>query len=112
MITPSVKRLSLIFGDKAKQAKTILLMKSSELAELPAGKARIRECYYQPKTYDIRLHCLNYLLGSYGVEGFELKDGSYCDYLNTGETYSLTLVRFRGNYYVRDWGSIAERYAT
>ena len=111
MRTPSIKTLRRVFGDKAPQAKRILQMDRSQLIELPAGAARVAECYHAPKTYDVRLHCLDALGETFGVESFELKDGRYCDYLNTGGTYTETLLRVHGNYRVTCWGDIAERYA-
>jgi hypothetical protein len=111
MKTPSIKTLRQVFDEKASIAKSILQMTRAQLVELPAGAARVAECYHPPKTYDIRMHCLDALAGSYGVESFELKNGTYCDYLNTGDTYSPTLVRVNGFYRVASWGDIAERHA-
>lgn len=111
MRTPSIKTLRRVFGDKASIAKSILQMTRVQLLELPAGAARVAECYHAPKTYDIRLHCLDALGASYGVESFELRNGTYCDYLNTGDTYTPTLLRVNGNYRVACWGDIAERNA-
>lgn len=112
MNLPSIKTLSLVFGDKAKEARKILEMTREQLCELPAGDARVRECFNPPKTYDIRLHCLDALGESYGVEGFQVKNSTWCDYLNTGDTYSTTLVYFNGRYRVTTWGDIAEKHGT
>jgi hypothetical protein len=110
MYFPSIKTLATVFGPNAKQARAILEMNRWQLEQLDAGDARIRECYCAPKTYDIRLHCLNAICDdAYGVEAFQLKDGSYCDYLNTGDTYAPTLMRVHGRYRVASWGDIAER---
>ena len=109
MRLPSIKTLNQVFGDKAKQARTILEMARNELEALPAGAARVAECYHAPSTADIRLHCLNALGESSGVEAFELRDGSRCYYLNTGDTYTATLLRVHGRYRVACWGDIAEK---
>lgn len=108
---PSIKSLARVFGDHdAKQARKILEMNRSELEILPASEARINECYCSPTTSDIRMYCLDALCdGSSGVEAIELKDGSYCEYLNLGDPYVETLVRFKGNYRVSSWGDIVER---
>lgn len=111
MNLPSVKTLAAVFGDKARDARKILEMTREELESLPAGAARIRECWHPPKTYDLRLTCLDALGESYGVEGFRLRDGSYCDYLNMGDTYTPTLLRVHGRYRVACWGDVAERFA-
>jgi hypothetical protein len=105
---PSVKTLRDVFGENAKQARKILEMTRRELEALPAGAARVRECYNPPATSDLRLTCLNELAGTHGVEAFETRHG-WCEYLNAGDTYSVTLVRYRGRYRVTTWGDIAER---
>lgn len=111
MNLPSIKTLAQVFADKAPQARAILEMTRAQLEALPAGAARVAECYHAPATFDIRLHCLDALGESSGVESFELSDGSRCDYLNTGDTYTATLLRVHGRYRVACWGDIAEREA-
>jgi hypothetical protein len=113
MITPSIKALRTITSNltAARRAKAILNMSRAELEVLPAAAARIRECYNPPSTPDLRMTVLDDLLCTHGVEAFRLRDGSNVMYLNAGDTYTPTIVRMRGNYYVRDWGSIAERHA-
>jgi hypothetical protein len=108
---PSVKTLQEVFGGNAKAARKILEMTFAELADTLHGAARIAECYHTPATSDIRMHVLDSLGGSFGVEAFETKKG-WCKYLNTGDTYALTLVYFQGKYQVASWGDIAERMAT
>lgn len=106
---PSVKTLREVFGDNAKQARKILEMSRRELEELPAGAARVRECYNPPATSDLKLTCLDALAGTHGVEAFENKRGEWCEYLNAGDPYVATLIRYRGRYRVACWGDIAER---
>ena len=111
--TPSIKtlreRLNLD-AETAREAKRILTATRAELEAMPAGAARVAECYNPPMTSDLRLHCLNACVGAYGVEGFQTLSGEWCDYLNAGDTYTPTIVRFRGRYRVACWGDIAERH--
>jgi hypothetical protein len=107
--SPSIKSLSTIFGDNAKQAKALLLMSREQLLRTPVGAARVAECYHAPTTQDIRMECLNALGDFHGVEGFDTKRGE-CLYLNAGDTYTPTLVRFNGAYRIASWGDIAERH--
>lgn len=107
---PSVRSLRAVFGDNAKRARAILEMSRAELEALPAGAARVAECYHPPATSDIRMECLDALAGTHGVEAFETRRG-WCEYLNAGDTYAPTLVRYRGRYRVTCWGDIAERDA-
>ena len=108
-MTPSIKTLRAIFGENAARAKAILQMSREELIATPTGAARVAECYHPPETRDIRMECLNALGDFHGVEYFETKKGG-CMYLNAGDTYALTLVRFNGAYRVKCWGDIAEKY--
>jgi hypothetical protein len=112
MRTPSIKSIRRIPGvtpEQAREAKRILQMTRAELECLPAGAARVAECYHPPKTYDLRLECLNAALGMHGVEGFQTSRGNWAVYLNAGDTYALTIVFYRGTYRVACWGDIAER---
>tara|TARA_R110000868_G_scaffold30712_4_gene113280 strand:+ start:6785 stop:7123 length:339 start_codon:yes stop_codon:yes gene_type:complete len=107
--SPSIKALKPIFGDNAKQAKALLIMTRAQLMQTPIGAALVAECYHAPSTQDIRMECLNDLGDFDGVEGFETIKGE-CLYLNAGDTYTPTLVRFNCAYRVACWGDVAERY--
>ena len=107
--SPSIKALKPIFGDNAMQAKTLLTMTRAQLIQTPVGAARVAECYHAPSTQNIRMECLNALGNFDGVEGFNTNKGQ-CLYLNAGDTYAPTLVRFNCAYRVACWGDVAERY--
>lgn len=113
--TPSIKTLRErlhLDAETAREAKRILTATRAELETMPAGAARVAECYNPPHTYDLRLHCLNACLGTHGVEGFQTLSGEWCDYLNAGDTYTPTIVRFRGRYRVACWGDLAEKHGS
>lgn len=110
MNLPSIKTLRQVFGDDAPRARAILEMTRRELAQHPVGAKRIAECWHQPDWWDIRMHCLDALGHTYGVEAIRLRDGRYVPYLNAGDTYATTLLRFNGRYTVGCWGDIAERH--
>ena len=102
-----------MFDDRAREARDILEMNRSQLENLPAGRERLAECYHRPATYDLRLTCLDAICeSSHGVEAFQIKNGDVCEYLNTGDTYSVTLIYFKGRYRVASWGDIAERHGS
>lgn len=107
---PSIKTLAQVFGDKAPEARRILKMPRAQLEALPAGAARVRECYNPPQTWDVRMHCLAALdvPGLFGLEACGNREGEYMDYLNTGESYAPTLVYWRGRYRVASFGDIVE----
>ncbi len=112
MRTPSTKVLREVFGDNATEAKRVLQMSRTQLLELPACIARDRECYNPPATYDLRMTALDKLANTCGVEAFQTRNGNWCEYLNSGDTYAATLLRYRGHYRVGCWGDIAERHGT
>ena len=106
--SPSIAAIESEFPGKGKLAKAIFRMRRSELESLPAGDARIRECYHAPSTSDVRMHCLDALLETFGIEAFQTRNGTWVEYLNTGDTYAPTIVRMNGHYRIASWGDIAE----
>ncbi len=48
----------------------------------------------------------------YGLEGFELENGGFVEYVNTGDEYSYTLIYFEGCWFEGCWGDIVELYDT
>jgi len=110
--SPSLKALEAAFPGHGKQLKAIFRMNREALASLPAGDRRIRECYNPPATSDVRLHCLDAELETSGVEAFQTRRGEWVEYCNAGDTYSTTILRFRGNYRIGCWGDFAERHGS
>jgi hypothetical protein len=106
--SPSITSIESVFPGKGKEVKAIFRMRRSELELLPAGNARVRECYHAPSTSDVRLHCLDALLETFGIEAFQTRNGTWVEYLNTGDTYAPTIVRMNGHYRIASWGDIAE----
>lgn len=104
---PSIRTLSQVFSDP-KQARAILEMNRAQLEALPAGAARVQECYHAPTTPDVRLHCLAACGELHGVEGVQSQNGEWADYLNAGDTYAPTLIRWRGRYRVQSLGDFIE----
>jgi len=107
--SPSISALKTLFGENAPRAKALLRMNRDQLLRTPIGAARAAECYHPPSTQDIRMECLNVLGEFHGVEGFDTKNGE-CLYLNAGDTYTPTLIRFGSSYRITTWGDIAERH--
>ena len=113
---PSIKKLEQAFPGKGRELRKVLEMKKAELMQHPAGEARCRECYHLPACYDIRLHVLNAVAETCGVEYIASKRDSFIesyglDYLNVGDPYIPTIVRSceTGNYRVCCYGDIVER---
>lgn len=111
MRLPSIKTLAAVFSDP-KTARKILEMPRSELLALPAGHERAAECFHPPKTYDLRMYCLNALdSGLFGVGNIHSAGDEYADYLNVGDSYTPTLIHWRGEYRVQSVGDFVETMA-
>lgn len=104
--SPSVRKLAEVFADQAAEAKRILRLPKGELPALRESLG----LHPAATRWQIRMEALNRLGDFSGVETLALSDGSFVDYLNAGDTYSATLLRWNGNYYVGDWGSLVERH--
>lgn len=105
---PSVETLRAVFGDDANKARKIFEMSRAQLCETEAGAARVRACYHAPKTYDLRMHALDALGHTYGLEACEASTGQHVDFLNTGDSYAPTVIYWRGAYRVQSLGDFVE----
>lgn len=108
MNTPSIKTLSAIFGEKAKEAKRILTVDNTLAINTPAVNALRLACFNPPGKRMVRLTALNELGDFHGVESIETVDGEYAEYLNSGDTYAGTLIFWRGKYRVSTVGDFVE----
>jgi hypothetical protein len=113
---PSIKTLDAAFPGKGKELRRALEMTKAQLKEHPAGAKRWAECYTPPSCYDLRLHVLDAIAETHGVEYIHSVKDTFTqargfDYLNTGDSYAPTIVRMAesGNYRVTSWGDIVER---
>ncbi len=70
-------------------------------------------CYNYPRRIDLILSALNELLGTFGVEAFNSRESrmlAIAEYLNTGDTYTPTII-FRhdsGSFRISSWGDFFE----
>lgn len=112
--TPSVAALEAAFPGKGAALKRLLTDKNAVI-EHPAAVALRDACYHAPTLGYMRLEALNAEAGTYGVEcawkeSDDMIGPPAFEYLNTGDPYVATIVRFRsGTYAVRCWGDIVER---
>jgi hypothetical protein len=108
---PTVKTLSAIFGDNAKEARAILEGKKNP-EDYPTVTQWVRECYHSPSRSELKMAALNELGEFCGVEAcFSRRSCTVPEfvYLNAGDTYAPTLVRYRsGTYRVTSWGEVVE----
>jgi hypothetical protein len=108
---PSVKTLSRIFGDSAEEARAVLEGKKAP-EDYPEVAQLVRGCYNRPRLYELKMAALNELGESFGVEAvFSARSCVEPEftYLNAGDAYAETLVRYRsGTYRVTSWGDVVE----
>jgi hypothetical protein len=66
---------------------------------------------YSHISFAIRdyLEDINKIMNAYGVESL-YNDGIDLDYVNTGDTYNITIFYYKDKLRIGDWGSIAEKY--
>lgn len=114
---PSTKTLEAAFPTKGKVLRN-LLQSASAVREHPAAIAYAQQCYSEPPLYLLRLYALNAETESFGIEYTHHASCDQCgrctskcfDYLNAGDTYNVTIIRFNdGRYRVGDWGTVVER---
>ncbi len=112
MNKPSVKTLEQAFPGKGKTLRN-LLVNADAVRQHPAAIALDRQCYNPPGLSYMRLTALNAELETFGIEyakGKGTRRTPSFEYLNTGETYATTIIRFaNGRYIVSSWGDIVER---
>lgn len=113
---PSVKTLETAFPGKGKELRQALEMSKAQLLAHPAGAARQAECYNPPACYDLRLHVLDAIAETCGVEYAASAKDTFTsakgfDYLNVGDSYVATIIRMceTGNYRVACVGDIVEK---
>lgn len=108
MRIPSVKTLSAVFEDP-RAARQIMEMTRAELEKTEAGQALLCQCQNPPSRWHLRMHVLNALdPGLHGLEATQSTNGSYANYLNTGDTYAPTLIYWQGQYRVQSLGDFVE----
>ena len=114
MNIPSTKTLDRAFPGKGKTLRR-LLESNAAVREHPAVVELVRKCYHAPRLAYQRMTALNHEAGTYGIECVrespnDCTSAPAFKYLNTGDTYTPTIIRWRnGRYVVCDWGSIVER---
>lgn len=116
---PSAESLRQLFTHDGRHHAARMIL---ALGREPDGRARLLDSsaaardmvarsYGHPKFYQLQLAALVELGaddGIYGAEGFRTPHGYVC-YLNTGDPYSLTLLRFpSGHWKLGTWGDVVE----
>ena len=79
--------------------------------KIPGVSEWYRRFHHPPKTYQCKLEAINELIGGHGVEGFPDPDdmtASGLEYVNMGDTYTTTVVYWKGRYMITTWGDVVE----
>jgi hypothetical protein len=115
MRLPSTKTLDQAFPGHGRRLREAL-ESNRTVREHPAAIARRDECLNPPSLLDQRLHTLNAIAETHGVEYIAHRDDTMRDnygleYLNTGDTYIPTLIydHSKDRWIVGCWGDIVER---
>ena len=109
---PSVKRLEAAFPGKGKELRTLLERENTVRLNSAAIEYN-RRCYNAPSLSALRMVALDDAAETHGVEAFQDKRGGWIDYLNVGDCYIDTIVRFPdGRYRVACVGDVIERHCS
>ncbi len=111
MNKPSVKTLNRAFPGKGRVLRELLTSEKAVRVH-PAAVELDRRCLNAPSLAQLRLAALNEETDCHGVEyvaeGSNARSPAF-EYLNTGDSYTPTIVRFHGGrYVVADVGTIIE----
>jgi hypothetical protein len=117
---PSVKTLRKIVGDSPEKARLLRKVLEARNGEdlnalgdnFPHTDAYIRACFNPPSVHVIQMEMADEVVGTYGVEYIPKgrnERSPAIEYLNTGDTYGLTLLFVDGRYRVGSWGDLVER---
>ena len=116
MRLPSIKSLKEIAGDRAKELRSILeISKRSDLEAVldryPVTRDWYNKCYHPMPLHVAKLSIASEITECHGVEYAEgIGRSRSFDYVNTGDSYAPTLIRFvDATYRVAAWGNIVER---
>lgn len=63
------------------------------------------DCYVHQKLKEV-----SKILELFGVESMEYTEGKYCDYINVGDGYNLTILYYNNKFRLGCWADIAEKY--
>jgi len=112
-IHASVKRIAQtlkVSKDKAQQIKDVIedIIHPESFNDVQNW---LSKCYNSPNISELKMCALSELLGGYGVEGYSEESNVFLfDYINMGDTYTPTIIRQAGKYYLSNWGTFAEKY--
>jgi hypothetical protein len=117
MNAPSIKTLTTQLHLTEEQAKTVRGLIRREVrteneTQFPHTFRWIQSCYHRPRWIERVMECINEEIGGSGVECIEGEDFRQPDflYINTGDTYSATIVYAykQGTFRVTCWGDLVE----
>lgn len=113
MNLPSVKTLSRVAGDRAKELRE-LLERKRKTRDYRSVQDWERQCYNKPRYGERLMYAINEILNGYGVECLT-REGEIApeyEYINMGDTYALTILRHveTERVIVSTMGDIAERH--
>ena len=121
---PSKKNLMRIgiYAEQALLLRRVLRCNDIDVLEEMMEKKRevfktsgpwFRRCYNTPYLEETQMKMANDVIEGFGVEycgEVDMRDGPPLEYVNLGDTYKLTLCRFRDRFIVSSYGDIVERH--
>ena len=96
--------------DQVKLVKRIVNGEVDNDELFPKTSRWVKSCYNEPTFHEKAFSAIDEVLENHGVEAVRLQNGDWLEYSNTGDTYALTVVFFRGTFRATDYGAIVEKY--
>lgn len=115
---PSAAAIAAAMSLPLETAKTLRGLAKGEIRvtgnpDFPKTNAWISSCYHEPRRIERILSAMDEAAGTFGVEAFNSRKSrmhAIAEYLNTGDTYSPTML-FRhdtGTFRLTSWGDFFE----
>lgn len=105
---PSIKTLTDVCGNEPHLAIELRAILKAPIADVMARiESLLHHGYCESKAY-ARMLALNEAGHFYGVESIGNTSGEYADYLNSGDSYTSTIIYWRGRYRVQSVGDFIE----
>lgn len=105
---PTIKTLRRIHDADHARMRAIGKMTRQELLDIAVCWECERASYGRQPTHYLRLLALNETARCHGIENIESVGGELVEYLNAGDIYAPTLIRWRKCYRVQSIGDFIE----
>jgi hypothetical protein len=110
----SIKKIASFLNVSQEEAQAIKAVVTGKIdpRAFPKVAAWVNKCYNMPSRGELKMAAIDEIMKGLGTEAIFGSNDPYwpnISYVNTGDTYSPTVVRTDGKYYLSTWGDEFER---